>query len=175
MVRKCTKVTCPPKWLRSPFPAAAVKKAANVSGLKHTMPVFVVHEHHAGQLHFDFRLEIDGVLASWAVPKGPSMNPAEKRLAIHVDDHELSYASFEGVIPKNQYGAGAVCIWDTGPFDLVSGNPIEGRIEFVLHGKKLNGAFVLVCMKGKRKEWLLIKMKDGHADSSFVMRPLHAK
>lgn len=139
------------------------------------MPVFVVHEHHASQLHFDFRLEMDGCLVSWAVPKGPSMNPADKRLAIHADDHELSYASFEGVIPENQYGAGAVFIWDSGPFDLIAGKPSKGRVEFVLHGKKLNGAFVLVRMKGKRKEWLLIKTKDGYADSSFVMKPLHAK
>ncbi|HSW64601.1 MAG TPA: DNA polymerase ligase N-terminal domain-containing protein [Dissulfurispiraceae bacterium] len=139
------------------------------------MPVFVVHEHHASQLHFDFRLEMDGVLVSWAVPKGPSLNPADKRLAIHVEDHALAYASFEGVIPENHYGAGTVYIWDNGYYDLVGGTPSEGRVEFVLHGKKLNGAFVLVRMKGKRKEWLLVKMKDRHADSSFVMNPLHAR
>ena len=139
------------------------------------MTLFVVHEHHATHLHFDFRLEMNGVLASWAVPKGPSMNPHDKRLAIHVDDHPLEYGSFEGVIPEDEYGAGSVYIWDAGSYDLVSGSPKEGRIEFVLHGKKLQGAFVLVRMKGKEKEWLIIKNNDRHADPAFAMRPLHAR
>lgn len=138
------------------------------------MPAFVVHEHHATHLHFDFRLEINGVLVSWAVPKGPSMNPHDKRLAIHVEDHDLSYGSFEGVIPENHYGAGAVYIWDCGAYDLVGGTPQSGRIEFVLHGEKLKGLFVLVRMKGKDKEWLLIKTKDSYADASFQLRLLQS-
>lgn len=137
------------------------------------MPSFVVHEHHATHLHFDVRLEMDGILASWAVPKGPSMNPHDKRLAIHVEDHALSYATFEGIIPENHYGAGRVFIWDHGTYDLIGGSVRAGRIEFVLHGKKLNGLFVLVRMKNKKKEWLLIKAKDRFADHSFVMKTVY--
>lgn len=101
------------------------------------------------------------------------MNPHDKRLAIHVEDHALSYASFEGSIPENHYGAGLVFIWDHGTYDLMSGSVRTGRIEFVPHGKKLNGLFVLVRMKGKAKEWLLIKAKDRFSDHSFVMKPAH--
>jgi len=137
------------------------------------MPAFVVHEHHASRLHFDVRLEMDGILASWAVPKGPSMNPHDKRLAIHVEDHPLSYASFEGVIPENHYGAGHVYIWDHGTYDLVSGCVRAGRIAFVVQGKKLNGRFTLVRMKGTEKEWLLIKANDRFADPSFVLKTVH--
>jgi bifunctional non-homologous end joining protein LigD len=125
------------------------------------MPGFVVHEHHARHLHYDFRLEMDGVLKSWAVPKGPSMNPADKRLAIMVEDHPLDYASFEGVIPEGQYGAGTVSIWDKGTYQLIDGEIESGRLEFLLKGKRLKGTFVLIKMKGKEKEWLLIKKKDG--------------
>lgn len=125
------------------------------------MPKFVVHEHHARQLHFDFRLEIDGVLKSWAVPKGPSVNPADKRLAVMVEDHPLEYASFEGVIPEGHYGAGSVAVWDSGEYRLLGGSVDSGKIEILLNGKKLKGAFVLIRMKGKDKEWLLIKKKDG--------------
>jgi len=125
------------------------------------MPGFVVHEHHARHLHYDFRLEMDGVLKSWAVPKGPSMNPADKRLAIMVEDHPLDYASFEGVIPEGQYGAGTVSIWDKGTYQLIDGGIESGRLEFLLKGKRLKGTFVLIKMKGKEKEWLLIKKKDG--------------
>lgn len=126
------------------------------------MPIFVVHEHHAKHLHFDFRLEIGGVLKSWAVPKGPSMNPADKRLAIMVEDHPLEYSSFEGIIPEGQYGAGTVVIWDSGTYKLIGGSIDSGRLEFELNGKKLNGVFMLVKMKGKDKdkEWLLMKKKE---------------
>lgn len=134
------------------------------------MPEFVVHEHHARHLHFDFRLEMDGVLKSWAVPKGPSMNPADKRLAIMVEDHPLDYVSFEGMIPEGNYGAGTVVIWDRGTYNLISGSAGTGRIEMSLNGKKLKGAFVLTKMKGKDKEWLLIKKKDEHADPSFKLQ-----
>jgi bifunctional non-homologous end joining protein LigD len=128
---------------------------------------FVVHEHHATHLHFDFRLEMEGVLKSWAVPKGPSMNPAEKRLAVMVEDHDLEYGNFEGAIPEGEYGAGEVAIWDKGTYALVSGSIGAGKIEFRLRGKRLNGIFVLTKMKGKDKEWLLIKKRDSYADPSF--------
>lgn len=124
------------------------------------MAIFVVHEHHARHLHFDLRLEMDGVLKSWAVPKGPSMNPRDKRLAILVEDHSIEYGSFEGEIPEGQYGAGRVIIWDKGSFTLHSGSIKEGRLEFTLNGRKLKGDFVLFRMSGKIKEWLLIKKRD---------------
>ncbi len=131
------------------------------------MPIFVIHEHHARHLHYDFRLEMDGVLKSWAIPKGPSSNPSEKRLAIMVEDHSLDYGSFEGVIPEGHYGAGKVIIWDTGTYKLLNGNINEGKIEFFLSGRKLKGAFVIFRLKGKVKEWLLVKKKDEFADPNF--------
>lgn len=128
------------------------------------MAIFVVHEHHARHLHYDLRLEMDGVLKSWAVPKGPSMNPADKRLAVMVDDHSLEYASFEGIIPEGQYGAGRVIIWDRGEFTLIKGSLKEGGLEFELSGNKLKGRFALIKMKkGNGKNWLLIKVKDAFA------------
>lgn len=134
------------------------------------MPKFIVHEHHATRLHFDFRLEIEGVLKSWAVPKGPSMNPKDKRLAIMVDDHALEYGSYEGIIPEGSYGAGAVVIWDKGDFELLRGNVREGRLDVLLKGKKLKGAFALARMSGKEKEWLLIKKRDEFAEDDFQMK-----
>ncbi|MFA5353283.1 MAG: DNA polymerase ligase N-terminal domain-containing protein [Thermodesulfovibrionales bacterium] len=134
------------------------------------MAEFVVHEHHARHLHFDFRLEMEGVLKSWAVPKGPSLNPADKRLAVLVEDHPLDYGSFEGIIPEGQYGAGAVIIWDKGTFTLLGGNMEAGRLEFTLKGGKLRGAFVLMRMKGRDKDWLLIKKRDDYADTDFRMQ-----
>ncbi len=135
-----------------------------------SMLKFVVHEHHARHLHFDFRLEMEGVLKSWAVPKGPSMNPVDKRLAVMVEDHPLGYGSFEGTIPEGHYGAGAVVIWDKGKYDLTSGSIVAGKIEFSLNGNKLKGAFVLTRMRGKDKEWLLIKKKDEYADPAFRLK-----
>ncbi len=135
------------------------------------MPYFVVHEHHAKRLHYDFRLEMGGVLKSWAVPKGPSMAPGDKRLAIMVDDHPLEYGSFEGVIPEGNYGAGPVLIWDSGECELLSGSPEKGQIEISLHGKKLRGMFVILKLKGKETEWLLLKKKDEHALESFTIEP----
>ncbi len=131
---------------------------------------FVVHEHHARRLHYDFRLEMEGILKSWAIPKCPSMNPADKRLAVMVEDHALEYGSFEGEIPEGSYGAGKVIIWDKGSYDLISGNIKSGRMEFLLKGKKLKGIFVFLKFKGKDKEWLLIKKKDKFADESFKIR-----
>ena len=125
------------------------------------MPRFVVHEHHATHLHGDFRLEWEGVLLSWAVPKGPSLNPADKRLAIRVEDHPLEYGSFEGTVTAGEYGAGEVIIWDDGEYEpLADFGPglAAGALRFRLHGRRLTGEFSLVRMKkGTGKEWLLIK------------------
>jgi bifunctional non-homologous end joining protein LigD len=132
---------------------------------------FVVHEHHASQLHFDFRLEIGTVLKSWAIPKGVSMNPAEKRLAVEVEDHPLEYIDFEGVIPEGSYGAGAVVIWDEGEFELLEAT--ENKISFVLHGKLLHGGFALRKLKPRRegadKDWLLIKKNDEYANRDWQL------
>ena len=136
------------------------------------MSKFIVQEHHSTHLHFDFRLEMEGVLKSWAIPKGPSMNPKDKRLAIMVDDHTLEYSSYEGIIPDGQYGSGVVVIWDSGEYELLKGDIQEGRIEFYLKGKKLNGVFTLIKMSGKQKEWLLIKKKDHFAQPDFVMKTI---
>ena len=139
---------------------------------------FVVHEHKAARLHYDFRLEIGGALKSWAIPKGPSLNPADKRLAIMVPDHPLNYIDFEGIIPDGHYGAGPVVIWDTGAFlPLDTDDPVEalkqGKLSFELKGGKLTGAFALARMKGLAKgtgkEWLLMKKKDAAANSDFIL------
>ena len=123
------------------------------------MSIFVVHKHAATHLHYDFRLELGGVLKSWAVPKGPPRRAADKRLAIAVPDHPLSYARFEGTIPKGEYGAGKVEIWDKGTYlprgSLPSGLR-RGHGTFVLNGKKLKGEYALVRLK-KPRQWLLIK------------------
>ena len=137
---------------------------------------FVIHEHHARQLHYDFRLEIGDVLKSWAIPKGPSLNPADKRLAVMVDDHLLEYFDFEGIIPEGQYGSGAVVIWDSGTYSLFEGdNPMEalesGKIVMELHGKILKGGFTLVKMKGRgEKNWLLIKKKDSYSQVKWTLQ-----
>ena len=134
------------------------------------MPIFVIHEHHAKRLHFDLRLEMQGVLKSWAVPKGPSLNPADKRLAVKVDDHDLEYADFEGAIPEGEYGAGDVFIWDSGNYELTGGSIGTGKLELVFRGKKLKGVFVLARMSGKEKEWLFIKKNDAYSDREFQMK-----
>lgn len=142
------------------------------------MPVFVVHEHHARHLHYDLRLEMEGVLKSWALPKGPSMDPGDRRLAIRVEDHELDYAAFEGTIPEGEYGAGRVAIWDRGGFRPLSGSLPDGRLEFALDGNKLRGAFGLVRLEGRKtkgNEWLLIKKKDGLEEPGFRLIPVLAE
>ncbi len=132
---------------------------------------FVIQKHAARRTHFDFRLEHEGVLKSWAVTRGPSLDPAEKRLAVRTEDHPLEYGGFEGVIPKGEYGGGPVMIWDRGTWEPI-GDPDEGLakgdLKFRLHGDRLNGDFVLVRMKkdrtgGKRENWLLIKKRDEYA------------
>jgi bifunctional non-homologous end joining protein LigD len=136
------------------------------------MPIFVVHEHHARRLHFDLRLEMENVLKSWAVPKGPSMNPKDKRLAVMVEDHPLEYAPFEGTIPEGMYGAGTVVIWDKGTFEIEEGNLKSGKLGIIFHGKKLKGAFALARMTGKDKEWLMIKKRDKFADENFILETI---
>lgn len=118
--------------------------------------IFVIQKHFASHLHWDFRLEMDGVLKSWAVPKEPSAEEGVKRLAVQVDDHDLGYADFEGEIPQGQYGAGTVKIWDKGTYKLIDKKDFKLVIE--LHGEKLKGEYTLVQMKGK--QWLLFKKKE---------------
>jgi bifunctional non-homologous end joining protein LigD len=144
---------------RTPEPAGTVTPDGG-GGL------FIVHQHAARRLHFDLRLEMEGVLRSWAVPKGPSYDPAEKRLAVHVEDHPLEYGDFEGIIPAGNYGAGAVIVWDRGEW-LPRGDPLEGlakgKLLFELRGYKLHGMWTLVKIKKSEKDWLLIKERDGWA------------
>jgi len=136
---------------------------------------FVIHEHHATRLHFDLRLEIGGVLKSWAVPKGVSMNPSEKRLAVAVPDHSLGYINFEGRLAEGTYGAGEVRIWDKGEFET-AGDAQEqlrkGKLIFTFHGEQLKGEFSLVKMWNQEKNWLIIKMKDKFADSNWKLETI---
>lgn len=144
---------------------------ANAKETLHESTVFVVQKHRASHLHFDFRLEADSVLKSWAVPKGPSMNPKDKRLAVRVEDHPLSYANFSGTIPEGNYGAGEVEIWDNGTYMYCGkfrdiGEAIQqGIIEFELEGHLLRGIFSLIRthMDEKENNWLLIKKDDAYA------------
>lgn len=141
---------------------------------------FVVQKHRASHLHYDFRLEMDGVLKSWAVPKGPSLNPGDKRLAMQVEDHPVSYFHFEGKIPAGNYGAGTVMVWDTGTWrPLGDANEMlnKGDLKFQLRGEKLNGEFVLARMRSRRPgskgtEWLLIKKKDEAMQPRFEIDKL---
>ena len=138
--------------------------------------IFVIQKHDASNLHYDLRLEIDGVLKSWAVPKGPSTDPAERRLALPTEDHPLEYAEFEGTIPEENYGAGSVIIWDKGTYEHTTEkdgkkiNSLEaldvGHITFKLKGEKIEGEYSLFrTNKGKNERWLLVKMKDDYADA----------
>jgi bifunctional non-homologous end joining protein LigD len=135
---------------------------------------FVVHKHNASHLHYDFRLEMDGVLKSWAVPKGPSLDPSDKRLAVMVGDHALSYRTFEGIIPEGNYGAGQVDIWDMGTYEPVSAsqdaekNLIDqlgkGHLNFIVYGDRLKGQFSLIKSNNLEENgWLLIKKRDRYA------------
>ena len=148
------------KFNETPEPAGEVRKKRGNS--------FVIQKHHATRLHYDFRLEMEGVLRSWAIPKGPSMNPAEKRLAMLTEDHPIDYGDFEGVIPKGNYGAGKVIIWDNGTYDMVDPPTPEegwkkGKFHFVLHGKKLKGEWVLVRGSRDPRQWIFFKVRDDYA------------
>ena len=152
---------------RTPEPSSA-KSLPQLEG------TFVVQKHAARRLHYDFRLAIDGVLKSWAVPKGPSLNPADKRMAVETEDHPMSYANFEGIIPPGNYGAGTVMVWDRGRFRVEGQHGAKeqldrGEIKFRLTGEKLSGSFVLVRTKRgeKQPEWLMIKHQDGTVDSGL--------
>lgn len=140
-------------------------------------PIFVIQKHDASNLHYDFRIEIEGVLKSWAIPKGPSTDPSEKRLALPTEDHPLEYADFEGVIPEGEYGAGPVLVWDTGPYRNLRAEKDdeslsmqqsydEGKLEIYLEGQKLEGGYALIRTgDGEDARWLLIKMDDEQADA----------
>jgi len=139
---------------------------------------YVIQKHAASHLHFDLRLELDGVMKSWAVPKGPSLDPAVKRLAMQVEDHPIEYNAFEGTIPKGEYGGGTVMIWDRGTYEYGGDDALDGEaglregyrrgdFKFVLHGKRLKGSWVLVRTRRgdpKRAQWLLIKHRDEFAE-----------
>ncbi len=153
---------------RTPEPSGAGERPSGA-------PIFVVQKHDASRLHYDFRLEVAGVLKSWAIPKGPSTSPQEKRLAVPTEDHPLEYAGFEGVIPAGEYGAGAVMVWDTGPFRNITEKkgvtvPLDeavahGHVKVWLEGKKLRGGYALTRFKtGKDEAWLLVKADDEAAD-----------
>lgn len=174
---------------KKPDPLKIYKKKRNFAatpepaGGKKTKgePIFVIQKHAARRLHYDFRLEVDGVLKSWAVPKGPSLNPLDRRLAVPTEDHPMDYARFEGVIPEGNYGAGNVIVWDFGTYvnlchhvrtkkRISMEEGLEtGHVMIWLKGKKLQGAFVLTRLKGKPEEektpWLLIKVKDKAASA----------
>src|SRR5215467_2463418 len=146
---------------RTPEPAGSARKRRGFS--------FVVQKHAATRLHYDFRLELDGVLLSWAIPKGPSLDPADKRLAMETEDHPVEYGAFEGIIPEGEYGGGTVLLWDRGTWAPV-GDPHRdyraGRLKFQLEGEKLQGGWTLVKIRsrqGRDRSWLLIKEKDAQA------------
>lgn len=157
---------------RTPEPTGGRKK-------KGDKPIFVVQEHDASSHHFDFRIEVDGVLKSWAIPKGPSTDPRDKRLAVPTEDHPLDYAGFEGVIPADQYGGGTVIVWDSGTYENITEKDgkvrdaaqtlKDGHLLIRLDGRKLKGGYALQRFReagtGDGEQWLLIKMDDGEADA----------
>jgi len=164
------------EFSRSPEPSG--EESSEGDWKRRGNPVFVVQQHDATSMHYDFRLEIGGVLVSWAVPRGPSTDPGDKRLAVRTEDHPLDYADFEGTIPQGEYGAGRVIVWDAGPYRNLKRDdgdkevPPErclddGHVEVWLEGKKLRGGYALVHGKpgGDENNWLLVKMKDEGADA----------
>ena len=164
------------RFEKTPEPPPSARKSTPTA-----KPYFCVQRHDATRLHYDFRLEIDGVLKSWAVPKGPSLDPAVKVFAAHVEDHPMEYGDFEGNIPAGNYGGGSVMLWDRGTFDLLGDTDAaaqlaRGDLKFRLHGEKLNGDFAIVHMKsrtkGKGNEWLLIKKRDQFAAAGWDVEAL---
>jgi bifunctional non-homologous end joining protein LigD len=162
------------RFSKTPEPKGKVKHASSKK------LEFVIHKHAATRLHYDFRLELDGVLKSWAVPKGPSMNPKDRRLAVAVEDHPYDYRKFEGIIPEGNYGAGEVIIWDKGTYTDInnSDDPVEplreglkkGDLKFEMHGEKLKGKFALVKSSHDDKNWFLIKKKDEFASNEDIAK-----
>lgn len=160
-------------FIKTPEPSGKTPSARNL--------VFVVQLHDASHLHYDFRLKIGNVLKSWAIPKGPSMNPLEKRLAVETEDHPLAYANFEGIIPEDQYGGGIVLIWDHGTFKNITKKGAkrvalktayeQGHLVFELFGEKLKGQFVLQKFKTQGKSnWILLKIQDEYANKSNIIK-----
>jgi bifunctional non-homologous end joining protein LigD len=156
----------------TPEPAGEDKGSKHKASL-----IYVIQKHRASRLHYDFRLEWNGVLLSWAVPKGPSLDPAVKRLAMQVEDHPIDYANFEGIIPEGEYGGGTVMVWDSGKWEPESPDVDaalrKGDFKFILHGKKLKGSWVLVRTRGYgstsgRSSWLLIKHRDQYASKRDI-------
>lgn len=152
--RNFKKTPEPKAELTKKFLKKIVKKYKD---LKLKRPIYVIHEHHATHLHWDLRLEMGGVLKSWAVPKGPSTDPSIRRLAIQVEDHPLEYGAFQGIIPKGNYGAGKVIIWDKGTFKIIE--KTDKKIIFKINGKKLKGIYCLVKFRPP-KNWLFFKKKE---------------
>lgn len=154
----------------SPEPEGKTTRNAKSEG------IYVIQKHRASQLHYDFRLEFGGTLLSWAIPKGPSLDPSVKRLAMHVEDHPVEYAAFEGVIPEGEYGGGTVMVWDRGTWtpevEDVSAALKKGDLKFALNGKKLQGSWVLVRTRGyghnADRSWLLIKHRDRYASQQDI-------
>ena len=167
------------KFSETPEPPGKKEKGSNKL-------IFVVQRHHASHLHYDLRLELNGTLKSWAVPKGPSMNPKDKRLAVMVEDHPIDYATFVGDIPEGNYGAGHVDIWDHGTYEPINENGEvitndtfandlnNGNIKFRMKGKLLKGDFVMVHMKKDEQTWLLIKHRDRYATDEGYNSEDHA-
>jgi bifunctional non-homologous end joining protein LigD len=148
------------RFNETPEPEGKVKKSSGNS--------FVIQKHRATRLHYDFRLEMEGVLRSWAIPKGPSFNPADKRLAVMTEDHPMDYGGFEGIIPKGNYGAGKVIVWDNGTYEMVDPETPEkgsakGKLHIVLNGKKLHGEWVLVRGSREPNQWIFFKVRDKYA------------
>jgi bifunctional non-homologous end joining protein LigD len=151
---------------QTPEPEGAVAKTSGNS--------FVIQKHRATRLHYDFRLEMEGVLRSWAIPKGPSLDPSEKRLAVQTEDHPMDYGGFEGVIPEGNYGAGNVIVWDKGSYEMVDPETpkkgwAKGKFHIVLKGKKLRGEWVLVRGSRDPKQWLFFKVRDNYATARDIV------
>lgn len=138
------------KFSKTPEPKGKISKSS--------LSRFVVQKHHARNLHYDFRLEMDGVLKSWAVPKGVPETKGVKRLAVQVEDHPIDYINFSGIIPEGEYGAGEVKIWDNGTWELISGSLTAGSMKFTLNGKKLNGKYAIIQLKDNIKNLLIFKI-----------------
>ena len=179
--RKLTEYRRKRDFTKTREPAGGTGSAVKAVGArKKRAPVlhFVIQKHDASHLHFDFRLELDGVMKSWAVPKGPSNDPSVRRLAMEVEDHPIEYNKFEGTIPHGEYGGGTVMLWDRGTYEAENGGGVEalrdgyarGDLKFVLDGERLHGGWVLVRMKRPgRPQWLLIKHRDEYATTRDVV------